>query len=55
MYLVTLKIYNSDSLELLNSFILGTFNRPSTAERLRKQFEMNNPQFNFVLNYESVS
>lgn len=54
MYIATLKIYKEDTLDLVIEYILGTFNRPSTAERLRREMQKHNPYLLFTLVYEQT-
>ena len=52
MYQVTLTIYKRDTNDLVCSLNLGTFVRISTAERLRKSIQDNNPNLIIVSIYE---
>lgn len=53
MYYCVLNFYNSADNSLVFSVKLGTFNRPSTAERLRKTIQVENPDYNVVLKFQS--
>lgn len=53
MYYCTLYFYKSSDNSLVFSVKFGTFNRPSTAERLRKTIQVENPDYNVVLKFQS--
>lgn len=53
MYYCTLYFYKSSDNSLVFFVNLGMFNRPSTAERLRKTIQVENPDYNVVLKFQS--
>ncbi|QCS36755.1 hypothetical protein [Tortoise microvirus 97] len=53
MYFATLKFYKTMNADFVFKISLGTFNRPSTAERLRRTIQDNNPGYIVVLNLSS--
>lgn len=53
MYYCSLYFYKSFDNSLVFSVRLGMFNRPSTAERLRKTIQVENPDYNVVLKFQS--
>lgn len=53
MYYCILNFYNSIDNSYCFCVKLGTFNRPSTAERLRKTIQVENPDYNVVLKFYS--
>lgn len=53
MYYCFLKFYNPVDNSLVFSVKLGIFNRPSTAERLRRTIQVENPDYNVVLKFQS--
>lgn len=55
MYNVYVNIYGEVLTSPIICLYLGVFNRPSTAERRRKELQDNNPTFKFVLQYEQIN
>lgn len=54
MYHVYLKIFKDFGEIELCSLYLGVFNRVSTAEKRRREFQECNPMFKFLLYYEPI-
>lgn len=55
MYNVYIDIYGEFLTSPIIHLYLGVFNRPSTAERRRKELQDNNPMFKFILQYEQIN
>lgn len=54
MYKAIIKFINRDSFNTVFSFSLGIFNRPSTAERYRKQIQDANIGYDVLLILEKL-
>lgn len=52
MISVTVKIFKDLNQPCIISLYLGVFNRVSTAEKRRRELQMNNPNFIFINHYE---
>lgn len=55
MYNVYIEIYEEALTSPIVRLYLGVFNRPSTAEKRRRELQMNNPTFKIVMFYEQIN